>query len=132
MNNKCLSPFLSIQVLHIYVNRPLSEKSELKVLSPFSNRDIGCILMQVRRCIHNNDRSVTLIYHGVLWMLSACSLLSLECGVSVGVKVFTEQLWAVVNSCSAALISVLGDYLRMICRRNKRQQLSGCIQLKHV
>lgn len=88
--------------------------------------------MQVQRCIHNNDRSVTLIYHGVLWMLSACSLLSLVCGVSVGVKVFTEQLWAVVNSCSAALISVLGGYLRMICRRNKRQQLSGCVHSKHV
>lgn len=66
-------------------------------------------------------------FHCVMW--SACSLLSLVRGVSVGVWVFTEQLRGVSNRCGVALSSDRGGYLRMICRGDKREQLSGRAEL---
>lgn len=94
----------------------------------YGNRNIGCMLMQVQRCIH-----VIIfcdIQCSIMLTLLACSSLYIVCGVSIGVRVFTEQLVAVFNSCNAALTSVPAGYLRMICLRDKRHALSGCIQRK--
>lgn len=57
----------------------------------------------------------------LLWMLSTCSLPPLVRGVSVGVGVFTEQLREVSKRCGVALSSVLGGYLRMICRGKQKR-----------
>lgn len=118
----------------IHVNRPLSVSLSYMVRPPHGNQVTGLHFnagakvrtQQWSSCDTVGSNTVS------LWMLSACSLLSLVRGVSVGVRVFTEQLRGVSNRCGVALSSDLGGYLRMICRGNRREQLSGGFDSGHV
>lgn len=125
---------MSTLVLHTlkktnkHVNRPLSVNLSYMVRSPYGNQVTGLHFnagakvrtQQWSSCDTLESNTVS------LWMLSACSLLFLvRGGGGGGVRVFTERWRGVSNRRGVALSSDLGGYLRMICRGNRGEQLSG-------